>query len=77
MPHLRAEPVVETPAPTPVVETPVAAPVPVQEVVSEPPAAAADAAHPDEDSGVRHVLVLNQPGILREVCSPVVFNRCS
>lgn len=81
MPHLRAEPVVEAPAP--VVEAPVPAPVPVQEPVIATPApvlvpmVAADAAHPDEDSGVRHVLVRNEPGILREVCSPVVLNRCS
>jgi hypothetical protein len=36
-----------------------------------------DAAQPDEDSGVRHMLSRNEPGVLREVCSPVVYNRCS
>ena len=30
----------------------------------------------DEQSGV-YVRELNAPGVLREVCSPVVFNRCS
>jgi hypothetical protein len=38
---------------------------------------ASDMAHPDEGSGVRHVLVRNEPGVLREGCSPVVLNRCS
>jgi len=33
--------------------------------------------HVDEGSGVRHVLLANAPGRLREACSPVVLNRCS
>jgi putative nucleotidyltransferase with HDIG domain len=37
-----------------------------------------DAVAPDERSGVRHVLLRNEPGVLRAVCVPVVAeNRCS
>jgi hypothetical protein len=43
----------------------------------KPMSAASDFAHPDEGSGVRHVLLRNEPGVLREVCSPVLLNRCS
>jgi putative nucleotidyltransferase with HDIG domain len=32
---------------------------------------------PSERSGVRYQLLRNEPGVLREVCSPVVMNRCS
>ena len=31
----------------------------------------------EEASGVRHVLLRNEPGLVREVCSPVQLNRCS
>jgi putative nucleotidyltransferase with HDIG domain len=37
----------------------------------------ADVAHPDEGSGVHYVHLRNEPGVLREVCSPMVYNRCS
>jgi putative nucleotidyltransferase with HDIG domain len=60
-----------TPAPVPIGSEPSPAGVPA--FTSE----ASDAAHPDEGSGVRHVLVRNEPGVLREACSPVVYNRCS
>jgi hypothetical protein len=86
MPHLRAEPT-ESTAPEPIVESPTAAPVQVQvgEAAHAIPTPApvlismggSDAAQPDEDSGVRHMLSRNEPGVLREVCSPVVYNRCS
>jgi putative nucleotidyltransferase with HDIG domain len=87
MPHLRAEPAVTpvveaiaTPAPVLIPETPAPAPVPaVLSQASEvaEPVTPSDVAHPDEDSGVRHVLLRNAPGVLREACSPVVYNRCS
>jgi hypothetical protein len=72
------------PAPAPVLISMSPAPVPTP-IGSEPSPAgvpafvgeASDAAHPDEGSGVRHVLIRNQPGVLREACSPVVYNRCS
>jgi putative nucleotidyltransferase with HDIG domain len=74
-------PVVEA-APAPVAEAlPVAEPFPVAPSVAPPAAEASttpsDVAHPDEGSGVRHVLLRNEPGILREACSPVLMNRCS
>jgi hypothetical protein len=83
MPHLRAEPVaapadpIPTPAPVLIPENP-----PLQmAAVSEPPSSssvpASDVAHPDEGSGVRQVLLNNERGILREVCAPVLLNRCS
>jgi len=54
---------------------------PQMAVVSEPPSSssvpASDVAHPDEGSGVRHVLLKNERGVLREVCTSVVSNRCS
>jgi hypothetical protein len=85
-------PVVE-PAPIPVVEPAPVAPAPLAQAapsVAEPfpvapsvnpPAArvttSSDVAYPDQGSGVRHVLLRNEPGVLREVCSPVLLNRCS
>ena len=39
--------------------------------------ATADVATPDEASGVRHLLLRNEPGVLREACSPILLNRCS
>jgi putative nucleotidyltransferase with HDIG domain len=59
--HSGAPPVVPTPTPLPLT-----AGVEVVEL-----------AHPDEGSGVRHVLVNNARGLLREACSPVLLNRCS
>lgn len=54
------------------------APAPAtSEVPATASAAASDVAHPDEGSGVRYVLLRNDPGVLREVCSPVQLNRCS
>jgi putative nucleotidyltransferase with HDIG domain len=41
------------------------------------PSGTDDVAHPDEGSGVRYVLLRNEPGVLREACSPVMLNRCS
>jgi hypothetical protein len=99
MPHLRPEPVVDSPTPAPLLiplglapvvdtvhahtlpsmlaATPVALPEPVAspEVVSS--SSAADVTQPDEGSGVRYVHLKNEPGVLREVCSPVLYNRCS
>jgi putative nucleotidyltransferase with HDIG domain len=80
MPHLRSErpvggsdPSLPTPAPilihsgpAPVVPTPTPAAAEIVEL-----------AHPDEGSGVRHVLLHNAHGLLREACAPVLLNRCS
>jgi len=86
MPHLRSErPTAENAAPTtPSVPAPVAMPtvINMNAPKTAPPAAvdvepAADPIRADEASGVRHVLLANAPGLLREVCSPVVLNRCS
>ena len=52
----------------------VASPIPTQ------PSAAVqvvELAHHDEGSGVRHVLLHNAQGLLREGCAPVLLNRCS
>lgn len=38
---------------------------------------AVDPTSAEEPSGVRHVLLRNAPGVLREVCSPVLYQRCS
>jgi hypothetical protein len=73
------EPATPTPAPILIsTSAPAAASVP-----TAPPAAAMEVIHSselpsvDEASGVRHVLLRNEPGLLREVCSPVLLNRCS
>lgn len=75
-------PVLISMRPTPLPTDP---PPVVQKVLSlagaaEPPqvieAAAAAAASADEQSGV-YVRLLNEPGVLRETCSAVVYNRCS
>jgi hypothetical protein len=79
MPHLRSErPASEQGAPAPTVinmnapksAAPTPVPLTAESLQSEP-------ARADELSGVRHVLIANAPGLLREVCSPVVLNRCS
>jgi putative nucleotidyltransferase with HDIG domain len=73
MPHLRSERPAFEPAAPPTVITmgpPVGAAAPAE-------LENADLAHVEEPSGVRHVLPCNAPGVLREACSPVVFNRCS
>lgn len=44
------------------------------QVLTPAPAAAVAT---EEPSGVRHVLLRNEPGILREVCGGTVYNRCS
>jgi putative nucleotidyltransferase with HDIG domain len=88
MPHLRSERPLPAPAPVSVTQTP--APIliapsapPAAPVPSAPPAAAVAVIHAselpsvEEASGVRHVLLRNEPGLLREVCSPVLLNRCS
>lgn len=77
MPHLRGEPPaadasLPTPAPILIHTGPppaVVSPTPAVEAIEPPPA--------DEGSGVRHVLLNNAPGRLREACAAVVFNRCS
>ncbi len=71
-----AEPLAVAPAPQVVTLMP-ATPVPA---VTEAPAAADAVAQADEPSGVRHVLLRNEPGLLREACSPmprVALNSCS
>lgn len=55
---------------------PVATP-PDSTVPPELASSAADVTQPDEGSGVRYVHLKNEPGLLREVCSPVLYNRCS
>jgi hypothetical protein len=58
----------------------IAEPFPVAPSVNPPVAVVttpSDVAHADEGSGVRHVLLRNEPGVLREVCAPVLMNRCS
>ncbi len=89
MPHLRSEsvlPATETASPTPApilittsappATVPAAAPVTLS---PEPPAGAVEVVElaAAEGSGVRHVQFMNAPGLLREVCTPVVINRCS
>ena len=80
-------PTLATPAPIliPLTPTPLpseSAPV-VQRVLTlsvngeaKSPSASAETPPPGLQSGVRHVLS-NEPGQLREVCSPVVYNSCS
>jgi hypothetical protein len=80
------------PAPTPTPEPALPTPAPILINMSAPPAAPALSAPPaaavevihsselpsvEEASGVRHVLLRNEPGLLREVCAPVLLNRCS
>jgi putative nucleotidyltransferase with HDIG domain len=86
MPHLRSErPAVEnTAATTPSAPAPAAMPtvINMNAPKTAPPVAVdveptAPPIRADEASGVRHVLLANAPGLLREVCSPVVLNRCS
>jgi hypothetical protein len=88
MPHLRSERPAFEPAAAPTVITmgpnggtaSVSTPAPAPAVLSSSEPASTDAAvdpHADERSGVRHVLLANAPGLLREACSPVVLNRCS
>jgi hypothetical protein len=85
-PHPIAQSPIATPGPILIPLTP--APIPsdrppvVQRVVTlsangEPPKTVVTAPPEEESSGVHHVLLRNVPGIAREVCSPVVFNRCS
>jgi putative nucleotidyltransferase with HDIG domain len=85
MPHLRSE----TPRSEPEASLPTPAPIlihsgpPPAEIPSPSPTAPSAAvevvelAHHDEGSGVRHVLLHNAHGLLREACSPVSLNRCS
>ena len=96
MPHLRVSaetPALTTPAPilipanpAPVLSEP--APVvqqvltmaPVPTAATEAPSAPEPEAHADERSGVRHVLLRNEPGLLREACASapqVSLNSCS
>jgi putative nucleotidyltransferase with HDIG domain len=84
MPHLRSErPALEPGAPPTVINlgspagtTPATVSTPAPAALDTASLARADA-HVDEASGVRHVLLANAPGLLREACSPVVLNRCS
>jgi putative nucleotidyltransferase with HDIG domain len=79
MPHLRPEPVAADPIATPAPVLILESPLPPMAAAAQPSSAvpASDVAHPDEGSGVRHVLLSNERGILREVCTSVVSNRCS
>jgi hypothetical protein len=79
MPHLRVEQPAGAGLPTPApILIPMGPPTPVAAApLTAPAAPPSDVAHPDQGSGVRHVLLRNEPGVLREVCSPVVLNRCS
>jgi hypothetical protein len=92
MPHLRVErpspdsSPLATPAPVliPMNPAPVlsdAAPAP-QKVLTltpggQPKAASNEVIPAEEPSGVRHVLLRNEPGIVREVCGGTVYNSCS
>jgi putative nucleotidyltransferase with HDIG domain len=90
MPHPRVEtpaaPPIAPPAPVliamtppPVLSEPAPAPQKVLNMSATPTPTPITAEPPsiDESSGVHHVLLRNQPGLLREACSPVVLNRCS
>jgi hypothetical protein len=93
MPHLRVEPKAEpaapvpTPAPLLIPLNPApalaeAAPTPQRVLTLTPGAApqkasASDFAPAEHDSGVRHTLLRNEPGIVREACGGVVYNSCS
>jgi hypothetical protein len=53
----------------------------VQKVLSmaqpgEPARAVESAALPSEEPSGVYLRLLNQPGVVREVCSPVTYNRC-
>jgi hypothetical protein len=96
MPHLRGSagtPALTTPAPIlissgvlPVPSEPTPPP-PAQRIVTLRPAQgmaapdpADDVAYTEERSGVRHALLRNEPGLLREACAPsaqIPLNRCS
>jgi len=89
MPHLRSEPPApeaqaEVSARTPTVIT-IGPPTRTAPATASTPSTAGSIdidparvdAHVEEGSGVRHVLLANAPGLLREACSPVVLNRCS
>lgn len=71
------------PTPAPILISPPSAAPAAPVASSAPPAAAVEVIHSselpsvEEASGVRHVLLRNEPGLLREVCSPVQLNRCS
>jgi len=85
MPHLRSErPIAGSdaslPTPAPILIHSGPAPVDAPAPTPTPPTAAVEVvelAHHDEGSGVRHVLLHNAPGLVREACSPVLLNRCS
>jgi hypothetical protein len=85
MPHLRSEsprhePAASLPTPAPILIHSGPPPAEVPSPTPTPPSAAVEAAelaHPDEGSGVRHVLLHNAHGLLREACAPVLLNRCS
>jgi putative nucleotidyltransferase with HDIG domain len=80
VPAVESAPVAVAPAPVAQAAPASAEPFPVAPSVNPPALAsvtASDVAHPDEGSGIRHVLLRNEPGVLREVCSPVQLNRCS
>jgi putative nucleotidyltransferase with HDIG domain len=74
-PSLAPTPIASTsPSPVLIPSTPTDATEPtpvVQQVLTT------DVAVSDEQSGVRHVLLRNAPGVLREVCSPDLYRRCS
>ncbi len=86
-PVASAAPPVITPVLIPLTPSPVlaeSAPViqrvltlsPNGELKPSAPVTSTEPAMAEEASSVRHVLLRNEPGTLREVCSPVVLNRC-
>jgi hypothetical protein len=58
-------------------------PPPVQRVLTlssvqpQPSSITTEPSPSDEQSGVRPVQLRNEPGVLREACSPIVYQRCS
>jgi putative nucleotidyltransferase with HDIG domain len=85
MPHLRSErpagPPEGAPTAAPILISTSTPPAPATQPAAASPSVislrASELPAPDEGSGVRHVLLRNEPGLLREACSPVVLNRCS
>lgn len=68
-PQAHSEPV------APAAEIPATQPPPALEAAL--PMSSADPAPADETSGVRSVVLTNEPGVLREACTVVQVNRCS
>ncbi|MDF3068635.1 MAG: hypothetical protein K0R38_4236 [Polyangiaceae bacterium] len=77
--------VTPTPVLIPLTPAPVLSdrPPPVQRVLTlssvqpQPSSMTTEPSPSDEQSGVRPVQLRNEPGVLREACSPIVYQRCS